>query len=92
MENKNFIKIEGDYIVGFTYVIKGKLKEHGCVWSPKKKLWSITKETNLDEVSKAINEYNEGGKCDKCEGKCKPGYHICYNCLQQLLNLKIRME
>ena len=89
MENKNKIEIFGDDIIGFSYPIKDKLKEHGCRWSPKRKLWSITKETNLDEVSRAINEYNEGGSCDKCNSKCKKGFRICYNCFQEVMKIHI---
>ncbi len=80
MENKNKIEIFGDDIIGFSYPIKDKLKEAGCVWSCDSKIWRITKKSDLDKVSKAINEYNEGGKCDKCSGKCKTGFHICYEC------------
>ena len=89
MDNKRFIKIDVDDIVGYTYGIREKLKEHGCKWSQKKRVWTITKETNLDEVSRAINEYNEGGSCDKCNSKCKKGFRICYNCFQEVIKIHI---
>ncbi len=91
MNNKNTIRIDVDDIVGYTYVIKDTLKEHGCRWSPKRKLWTITKETNLDEISRVINEYNAGGKCDKCGGKCKAGYHSCYNCFQKVMEINVEL-
>lgn len=76
----NNIVINSDEIVGPTYYIKDALRASGCRWSKISKTWFITKETNLDEVSRSINEYNAGGKCYKCNSKCKEGFKVCYSC------------
>ncbi len=95
----NNIVINSDEIVGPTFYIKDALRANGCRWSKISKTWFITKETNLDEVSKAINEYNavketinnKSNKiCRHCSKKCKEGYKHCYECHLQFKPTKVQ--
>jgi hypothetical protein len=84
MDCKRKVSISGDDILGYVYPIKDDLKKYRCKWDAKTKLWSLTKESDLVEVSRIINEYNEKmglwEKCVECSGKCRSGYTLCYNC------------
>lgn len=86
MERLSKVLISGDDIIGYVYPIKEELKKYKCKWDSKTKQWSLTKESDLVEVSRIINEYNEkrglGAICGECGKKCKSGYTLCYNCYQ----------
>lgn len=89
LKNNNNVKIEGDYITGYSYPIKDNLKEAGVKWNNDHKKWYIDKYTDIVEVSKIINEFNEYNneliKCGNngCDKLKKRSFKTCWNCINE---------
>lgn len=90
LKNNNTVKIEGDYITGYSYPIKDHLKEAGVKWNNDHKKWCIDKYTDVVEVSKIINEFNEYNneliKCGNngCHKLKKRSFKTCWDCLNEI--------
>jgi hypothetical protein len=80
------LKIDGDNITGYSYPIKDKLKLANAKWNTNYKKWYIDKTTDIVEVSKIINEFNDYNNelviCgfNDCNKLKKRSFKTCYNC------------